>query len=167
MMVSSTDLCRPVPTTRRWWLGATQAHPAVILIRLAVGATFLSEGIQKFLFPDELGAGRFAQAGIPFPELLGPLDGVAEIVCGLLILLGLFIRPATLPMIANMVGALTITKIPVLWGGSSDTPDGVGFWDFAHGARTDVAMLAGLLYLLVVGAGRWSLDHRLAARTGE
>lgn len=156
-----TDTPKPRSTVTR--LTATQAPAAIILIRLAVGATFLSEGIQKFLFPDDLGTGRFTEAGIPAAEVLAPLDGVAEIVCGVLLLLGLFTRLATVPMIVNMVGALAITKIPVLWGGSLDIPDGAGFWDFAHEARTDVAMLAGLLLLLVVGAGRWSIDARLAA----
>lgn len=152
-----------VRATAAWWhvVCATSAPPATILIRLAVGATFLSEGIQKFLFPDQLGIGRFTEAGIPAPGVLAPLDGVAEIVCGVLILVGLATRPATLPMIVNMVGALAITKIPVLWAGSADIPDGAGFWDFAHQARTDVAMLAGLLFLLTVGAGRLSLDARL------
>lgn len=148
----------------RWWLGGGQAHPVVILIRFAVGATFLSEGIQKFLFPDDLGTGRFVTIGVPAPEFFGPFAGAAEIACGVLLLVGLFTRLATLPMIVNMVLALTLTKVPVLWGGSRDIPDGAGFWDFAHESRTDVAMLAGLLFLLIVGAGRWSLDARLAAR---
>ena len=55
---------------------------AVILIRLMVGIVFLSEGIQKFLYPAEQGAGRFAKIGIPSPEFMGPFVGVAEIVCG-------------------------------------------------------------------------------------
>src|ERR1039457_5048020 len=67
---------------------------AIILIRLMVGIVFLSEGIQKFLYPVELGAGRFVKVGIPSPELMGPFVGVTEIVCGTLILLGLFIRLA-------------------------------------------------------------------------
>jgi putative oxidoreductase len=159
-VVSNRDMITRI--TRRGWLTSTEAPPAVILIRVAVGATFLSEGIQKFLFPDELGAGRFADAGIPAASVLAPLDAIAEIVCGVLLLLGLLTRLATLPMIVNMIGALAITKVPLLWGGSRDVPDGAGFWDFAHEARTDVAMLAGLLFLRVVGAGRWSLDARLA-----
>ena len=47
---------------------ATQAPAAVILVRLVVGAVFLSEGIQKFLFPSDLGVGRFIKIGIPSPE---------------------------------------------------------------------------------------------------
>lgn len=150
-------------TARSGWPTSIDAPSAVILIRFAVGAIFLSEGIQKFLFPDDLGVGRFAEAGIPAASVLAPLDGIAEIVCGTLLLLGLATRLATLPMIVNMVGALALTKIPVLWGGSRDIPDGAGFWDFVHESRTDDAMLACLLFLLIVGAGRWSLDARLAA----
>ena len=47
---------------------------AIILIRLMVGIVFLSEGIQKFLYPAEMGPGRFAKIGIPSPELMGPFS---------------------------------------------------------------------------------------------
>jgi len=47
---------------------SAKGSPALILIRLLVGAVFLSEGIQKFLFPGELGVGRFIKIGIPMPE---------------------------------------------------------------------------------------------------
>ena len=70
-------------------LMTTTAPASVILIRIAVGAIFLSEGIQKFLFPNELGAGRFVKIGIPAPEVMGPFVGLVEIVCGSLIILGL------------------------------------------------------------------------------
>jgi uncharacterized membrane protein YphA (DoxX/SURF4 family) len=56
----------------------------VVLIRLLIGAVFVSEGIQKFLFPDQLGAGRFLKIGLPSPEILGPLVGGFEILCGAL-----------------------------------------------------------------------------------
>jgi DoxX-like protein len=76
------------------WKSVTRstAPRAVILIRLLVGAVFLSEGIQKFLFPDQLGAGRFVKIGLPMPELLGPFVGTFEILCGSLVLLGLLTR---------------------------------------------------------------------------
>ena len=60
----------------------TTAPASTILIRLIVGAVFLSEGIQKFLFPAETGAGRFAKIGIPSADVMGPFVGVVEIVCG-------------------------------------------------------------------------------------
>jgi putative oxidoreductase len=137
---------------------------SVILIRLAVGAVFLSEGIQKFLFPDEQAAGRFATIGIPAPEFFGPLAAVAETACGLLLLAGLLTRLVAVPMLVNMALALALTKVPILWGGSVDKPKAHGFWDMAHEARTDWVMLLGLLFLLAVGPGRWSLDALLARR---
>src|SRR5437588_11809267 len=85
---------------------------AVILIRLIVGAVFFSEGVQKFLFPNDLGVGRFAKIGIPAPQIMAPFVGVVEIVCGALILLGLLTRLATIPLIIDMLVAISTTKIP-------------------------------------------------------
>ncbi len=89
---------------------ATTAPRSVILIRLIVGAVFLSEGIQKFLYSAELGAGRFIKIGIPFPHVMGPFVGVTEIVCGALILLGLLTRLAAIPLIINMLVAIALNK---------------------------------------------------------
>jgi putative oxidoreductase len=136
---------------------ATTAPAAVILIRLIVGAVFLSEGIQKFLFPGELGVGRFVNIGIPAPEVMAPFVGVFEIGCGILILLGLLTRLAAIPMIINMLVAISSTKIPMLLN--------KGFWAMAHEARTDWSMLLGSVFLLIVGAGRWSLDRHLHSRS--
>ncbi|MCX0271567.1 DoxX family protein [Nocardia zapadnayensis] len=148
--------------SRYGWVIATTAPAAVIWIRAYVGAVFLFEGIQKFLYPDRLGAGRFDKAGIPAPDFFGPLDGVFEIVCGAMILAGLFIRVAVLPMIVNMLGALLITKLPILWGAAALFADKSGWWDFVHESRTDLAQLCGSVFLLIVGAGAWSPDARLA-----
>jgi len=131
------------------------ASAAVILIRLVVGAVFLSEGIQKFLFPAELGVGRFMRIGIPAPGIMAPFDGAFEIVCGVMLLVGLLTRLAAIPMIINMLVAISTTKIPMLIKS--------GFWAMAHEARTDWAMLLGSLFLLIVGSGPWSLDAQLFA----
>jgi uncharacterized membrane protein YphA (DoxX/SURF4 family) len=136
----------------------TGAPASVLLIRVAVGAVFLSEGIQKFIFPEQLGAGRFARIGIPAPEVMGPFVGVVEIVGGLLILLGLLTRLAAIPLAFNMLVAIVTTKIPILLN--------KGFWSMAHESRTDFAMLLGSLFLLAVGGGRLSLDSRLARQRG-
>jgi uncharacterized membrane protein YphA (DoxX/SURF4 family) len=137
-------------------LMATDAPAAVILIRLMVGAVFLSEGIQKFLFPAALGVGRFAKIGLPAPEFLGPFVGACEIACGVLVLLGLATRLAVVPLIVIMLVAITTTKLPMLAS--------KGFWTMAHEARTDWSMLLGSVFLLVAGAGPWSLDATLGAR---
>jgi len=134
----------------------SSAPSAVVLVRLAVGLIFLSEGIQKFLFPGEIGAGRFAKIGLPSPELLGPLVGIFEIACGLLVVLGLMTRLAVIPLIVIMLVAIFSTKVPILLD--------KGFWSMAHDSRTDFSMLLGSMFLLVVGAGRLSLDSYLAKR---
>ncbi|MDX3532964.1 DoxX family protein [Streptomyces sp. MB09-01] len=146
-------------------LTATSAPAATVLIRLYVGAVFLSEGILKFIRPDTQGTGRFDKAGIPAPGLFAPLDGVFEISCGLLILAGLLTRLAVIPMIVNMLGALLITKLPILWGDAPLFTGKSGWWDFAHESRTDLAQLCGSLFLLLAGAGALSLDARLARTT--
>ncbi|HVY66972.1 MAG TPA: DoxX family protein [Gammaproteobacteria bacterium] len=140
-----------------------------ILVRLAVGLVFLPEGIQKLVFPALLGSGRFARIGIPWPDVLGPFVGSVEIVCGLLILLGLLTRLAAVPLVITMVVAIVSTKIPILLGRDwwmfhvADLPR-YGWWSFLHETRTDWAMLMGALYLLAAGAGGWSLDALLAGR---
>jgi putative oxidoreductase len=135
---------------------ATDGPAAVVLVRLIVGAVFLSEGIQKFLFPDALGPGRFARIGLPAPGFLAPFVGAFEVTCGLLVLLGLVTRLAAVPLITIMAVAITTTKVPMLVA--------KGFWTMAHEARADWSMLLGSAYLLLVGAGAWSLDAWLTRR---
>jgi len=143
---------------------ATRDEPAVILIRLLVGlVVFFPEGLQKLLFPELLGAGRFAAIGIPWPDVLGPFVGVVETVCGALIIVGFLTRLAAIPLLIVMVVALLSTKVPILLG-----HDFLGFrvahlgryglWSVLHEARADLCMLLACLYLLIVGSGGWSLD---------
>jgi len=133
----------------------TTAPRATALIRLLVGAVFLSEGVQKLLFPDALGVGRFTKIGIPAPEMLAPFVGAVEIVCGALVLLGLATRLAAVPLIVTMLVAIFTTKVPILLAR--------GFWAMAHESRTDWSMLLGSVFLLIVGGGPLSLDARITA----
>ena len=135
---------------------SARATKAVLLIRILVGWVFLSEGIQKFLFPEALGVGRFLKIGIPWPNVLAPFVGTVEIVCGTLILLGLATRLAAVPLLAVILVALYSTKIVVFAK--------LGFWGTMHEARTDVSMLLALLFLLLVGGGSLSLDAALRSR---
>lgn len=134
----------------------TDDAKTTLIIRLMVGAVFLSEGIQKFLFADTLGAGRFAKIGLPNPEFLGPFVGSFEIVSGILILVGLFTRLAALPTFIIMVVAIATTKAEVL--------QNQGFWEMLHGSRTDWAMLLGSIFLMIKGGGRWSADKHFNNR---
>lgn len=131
----------------------TDQSKSTIIVRLIVGAVFLSEGVQKFLFPALRGAGRFEKIGFPSPEFLGTFVGSFEVLCGALILLGLLTRLAAVPLIVIMLVAFLTTKSEVL---SND-----GFWEMMHGSRTDWSMLLGSIFLLIKGGGRWSVDSKL------
>jgi len=133
----------------------SNAPRAVILVRLLVAAVFVSEGIQKFLFPDALGVGRFTKIGIPWPGFTAPFVGVVEIVCGALVGVGLLTRAAAVPLVIDMLVAIVTTKVPILMKG--------GFWAMAHEARTDGSMLLASVFLILVGAGPLSFDDKLAA----
>jgi uncharacterized membrane protein YphA (DoxX/SURF4 family) len=163
---------QPAATGRGTWARAlhrlllSSAPNAVVLIRIAVATVFVSEGIQKFLYPAALGAGRFAKIGIPAPDVMGPFIGALEIVCGALVLAGLLTRVAALLLMADMAVALLSTKIPILlghgfWRFAAPSGGKPGVWAMLHEARTDLSMLLGSLFLLVVGAGLWSVDARL------
>ena len=140
-------------------LFATRAPSAVVLVRLIVGVVFLSEGVQKFLYPAALGIGRFAKIGIPWPGLSAPFVAIVEIGCGVLVLLGLATRLAAIALIIDMIVAIASTKIPMLFHN--------GFWATAHEARTDWSMILGSIYLLIVGGGVGSMDARLARYEAE
>jgi putative oxidoreductase len=133
----------------RW---TARTAKAVLLIRILVGWVFLSEGIQKFLFPAQLGVGRFEKIGIPAPQFIAPFVGVVEIVCGTLLLVGLLTRLATVPLLIDMTVAIATTKIPMLAKS--------GVWAMLHEARVDFSMVLGLVFLLMTGAGTLSLDAR-------
>jgi uncharacterized membrane protein YphA (DoxX/SURF4 family) len=134
-----------------------------------VGLVFASEGVQKFLYAEAQGAGRFAKIGIPAPEVMGPFVGVMEIVCGSLLLLGLATRLAAIPLVINMLVALASTKVPILlghgyWIFAHTFAPKSGLWAFLHESRTDLSMLCGSMFLAIVGADRWSLDRLLGGR---
>ena len=132
------------------WVRKSSAPASVVLIRLMVGGIFLSEGIQKFLFPAALGVGRFEKIGIPHPQFFAPFVGAVEVLCGFLLIVGLLTRLASIPLLINISVAIVTTKIPMLAK--------AGWWGMMHEARTDFCMFLGLLFLLIVGAGRISFD---------
>ncbi|HLP72307.1 MAG TPA: DoxX family protein [Bacteroidales bacterium] len=122
-----------------------------VIPRLIVGLIFLSEGIQKFLFPETVGAGRFGKIGFQNPDFTAAFVAVFEISCGILIVAGFLTRLAAIPLFIVMITAISTTKIPIFHE--------KGFWAMAHEARTDFAMTMLLIHLFIFGAGRPSLDR--------
>jgi putative oxidoreductase len=134
----------------------TRTAKALLLVRILVGWVFVSEGIQKFVFPAQLGVGRFEKIGILFPHFMAPFVGSVEIVCGSLLLIGLFTRVAVVPLLGVILVAIATTKLPMIAK--------TGVWSMLHEARADFSMLLGLVFLLITGAGTLSLDARRKTR---
>jgi|SRR5690554_4371396 len=131
----------------------TRDSLSVAMIRLLVGVVFLSEGIQKFIYPELRGAGRFESIGFEEPELLGLFVGSLEVSSALLLLFGLYSRLAAIATLLIMVVAIATTKFPI-WAHE-------GFWEMMHASRTDLAMLVCSIYLIRNGSGKWSIDRLL------
>jgi putative oxidoreductase len=127
---------------------------SIVFIRLAAGLIFLTQGILKYIDP-HMGVLRFTRIGFPYPDFTAHFVAMFEIACGLLVLIGLFTRLASLPLLIVILTAIATTKIPEL------SHPGQGFWFMVSDARTDFAMTMSLLFLIAVGAGSWSLDKLL------
>jgi uncharacterized membrane protein YphA (DoxX/SURF4 family) len=136
------------------FLVSTWQVRSLIFIRLAVGLIFLTQGILKYIDP-HMGVLRFAKIGFPYPDLTAHFVGTFEIACGLLVLIGLFTKLASIPLLIVILTAIATTKIPELFRANQ------GFWFMVSDARTDFAMTMSLLFLIGVGAGAWSLDALL------
>lgn len=126
----------------------------MMLIRVMVGLVFLTEGILKFVYPSELGAGRFAHIGLPFPHVLAPFVGAVEIAAGGSLILSLYSGDAALLLLIVILTAIFTTKVPILLGhhlGAFASPklDHYGLLSFIHEARTDLCMLFGLVAILL------------------
>jgi len=124
-----------------------------LLVRLIVGLIFPSEGIQKFLYP-ELGPGRFEKIGFDDPAFWAYFTACFEIICGSMVLSGILVRFAVIPLFIIMVVAFITTKLPILTG--------KGFWPFAHEYRTDFAMTLLSIYLFIYeNGGKYKINKIL------
>ncbi|MGB7844236.1 MAG: DoxX family protein [Candidatus Acidiferrum sp.] len=137
----------------RFFFKPAQGPASIFLIRLAVGLIFLSQGILKFTDAN-MGVSRFTRIGFSHPYFTAHFVGTFEIVCGSLVLLGLWTRAASVPLLIVIITAIVTTKIPELTRASQ------GFWYMVSDGRTDFAMLCSLLFLICAGGGAWSLDKR-------
>jgi putative oxidoreductase len=135
-------------------LNLQSSTPAAVLIRVIVGYVFFVEGIQKYLYPDTLGIGRFIKIGIPYPHVMIHVSAGAEIICGALLIIGLFTRLSTIPLIINISVAIISTKFIMFVQ--------KGFWPAVHESRLDFTMLLSLIFLMIVGAGICSFDAKLS-----
>ncbi len=128
-----------------------------LLIRLAVGLIFFTQGILKYTDPN-WGVIRFTHIGFPFPDFTAHFVGTFEILCGFLVTIGLLTRLAAIPLLIINLTAICTTKIPELFHPAQ------GAWFMISDARTDFAMFTGILFLLAAGGGKISLDWKLSLK---
>ena len=136
-------------------LKPTEGPRSVLLVRTAVGLIFLTQGILKYIDPN-MGVVRFTRIGFPHPYFTAHFVGTFEVVCGVLLFLGLWTRLVSIPLLIVITTAIATTKIPELFRTNQ------GFWYMVSDARTDFAMFCCLVFLISVGGGSWSLDAMLA-----
>jgi putative oxidoreductase len=132
---------------------------AIILIRIAVGLIFSSQGLLKYLDP-AMGVNRFARIGFPHPVFTAHFVGVFEMSCGLLVLFGVITRLSAVPLLIIISTAIATTKIPELFRPNQ------GLWYMVSDARTDFSMFCCLLFLIIVGPGNWSVDGIWSRKNG-
>src|SRR6185369_708084 len=146
------------------------APTATLLLRLMAGGVFFWEGILKFVFTNQ-GVGRFTKLGLPFPEFTANFIGVLEIVGGLLLIFGLLTRFISFIFVIEMIVAILSTKITLFLGTYPlplpPVPPQIGFWAVLHEIRSDYAQILTCGFLLIVGAGKLSVDAMLANRQIE
>ncbi len=134
-------------------------------ILLMAGSFFFWEGILKFVYVNQ-GVGRFTKLGMPFPVFTADFVGVLEIVGGLLVMAGFLTRLIAIPFVIEMMVAMLSTKISLYLGTSPlplpAAPPKIGIWAVLHEIRSEYAQIMVVLYLLINGPGKWSLDAVLA-----
>jgi putative oxidoreductase len=147
-------------TIVQFLLKPTEAPRSVLLVRIAVGLIFFTQGILKYIDPN-IGVVRFTRIGFSHPYFTAHFVGTFEVLCGLLLLLGLGTRLVSIPLLTVIVTALATTKVPELFRSNQ------GFWYMISDARTNFAMFCCLVFLISMGGGSWSLDARLAKHSRD
>lgn len=136
-------------------LATTRAGFGLTVLRVLVGITFMAHGSQKlFGWFGGYGLAGVAQwmesIGLAPGYLMALMAGSAEFFGGLALIIGLLVRPASTVLAFTMLVAIFSVHI------------GNGFFMADNGYEFALALLAATLALLIEGAGRLSLDKRIA-----
>lgn len=134
---------------------------APVPLRLALGFGMMYHGYPKVFSPEEHEgfAGQLAGMGIPLPDLAAWMVGGLELAGGFLLVLGALTRILAVLFIVEMLVALFMVHLPSGFGfvnitGMSDEGPVFGM----PGYEVNVLYIAGLLSLLISGAGAYAVD---------
>lgn len=138
---------------------------APVVLRLVVGGGFMQHGFAKLLRGPEMFADILAAIGVPAPELMSWLTVAVEILGGFAIVTGAFVMLASIPMIVVLLVATFTVHLP--YGFSSiklmSVQNGVAHFG-QPGYECDLLYLAGIVALMLMGAGPWSVDGAISKR---
>ncbi len=127
-------------------------RPAVpLVLRVVLGGLFIWHGIDKFDVGIDMIEEMFTMWGVPAPGLTAPLTAIIEIVAGAMLVFGIATRIAAMLLSVVMIGALIYVKQDLGIISSQPMP----------GAELDLAMLAGLIALVILGPGSISVDDKI------
>ncbi len=127
---------------------------APLLGRLAVGLLFMSTGWGKVHNVAKV-TSFFESLHIPMPHFNAVLVGYSELVCGVLLVIGLLTRLGTIPLIVSMIVAILTAKLPDIHG----LFDLIGADEFTY--------LVVLVMIAIIGPGALSVDHLLFRNLGR
>jgi putative oxidoreductase len=130
---------------------------APLVLRVVIGGLFIWHGIDKFDAGISMVEEMFTMWGVPAPGLTAPLTAIIEIVAGIMLVLGLGTRVAAMALSVVMVGALIYVKQDLGIISSEPMP----------GAELDLALLAGLVAIIVMGPGRLAVDPMIGLEPAE
>ncbi|TVR30452.1 MAG: DoxX family protein [Balneolaceae bacterium] len=135
----------------------TEPNKTFFLIRFMVGAFFLIGGVLKFSYPELRETGFFQNFEIMSAGTIATIIASLEVICGLMIMAGLFTRVAAIPLLLIISFTVIVGKFPII---SEE-----GFWLMAHISRIDFAMFLGCTFLFINGSGFWSLDWKMQQKS--
>lgn len=133
-------------------------RPAVpLVLRVVLGGLFIWHGIDKFDVGIDMIKDMFTMWGVPAPGLTAPLTAIIEIGAGTMLVFGIATRMAAMLLSVVMIGALIYVKRDLGIISSQPMP----------GAELDLAMLAGLIALVILGPGSISVDDKIGLEPSE
>ena len=127
---------------------------AALPLRLALGAVFIFHGLQKAFGllggPGIKGfSGMLSGLNIPYPEIMATLVAYIELICGILLVLGLLVRISSFSLLIIMVVAMLKVHLSK------------GFSIMAGGYEYTLALILICFSLIMSGGGKFSLSNKL------